>query len=102
MKCNEWAELICAFISLLVTAIIGMKQYRQSKRMEEFERRQDERDERRHAEGNKAQAVEFISKYYSDRGLIPLCAVAAMHNDLFFIHVRCTGTSVVSCRRYRI
>lgn len=84
MKCNEWAELICAFISLLVTAIIGMKQYRQSKRMEEFERRQDERDERRHAEGNKAQAVEFISKYYSDRGLIPLCAVAAMHNDLFY------------------
>ena len=51
--------------------------------MEEFERRQDERDERRHAEGNKAQAVEFISKYYTDRGLIPLCAVAAMHNALF-------------------
>lgn len=51
--------------------------------MEEFERRQDERDERRHAEGNKAQAVEFISKYYTDRGLIPLCAVAAMYNDLF-------------------
>ena len=83
MKCNEWAELICAVISLLVTAIIGMKQYCQSKRMEEFERRQDERDERRHAEGNKAQAVEFISKYYTDRGLIPLCAVAAMYNDLF-------------------
>ncbi|WP_368151659.1 hypothetical protein [Collinsella aerofaciens] len=51
--------------------------------MEEFERRQDERDERRHAEVNKAQAVEFISKYYTDRGLIPLCAVAAMYNDLF-------------------
>lgn len=84
MKCNEWAELICAFISLLVTAIIGMKQYCQSKRMEEFEHRQDERDERRHAEGNKAQAVEFVSRYYTDRGLIPLCAVAAMHNDLFY------------------
>ena len=84
MKCNELAELACAFISLLVTAIIGMKQYCQSKRMEEFERRQDERDERRHAEGNKAQAVEFISRHYSDRGLIPLCAVAAMHNDLFY------------------
>ena len=51
--------------------------------MEEFERRQDERDERRHAEGNKARAIEFISKHYADRGLIPLCAVAAMHNDLF-------------------
>ncbi len=83
MKFNEWAELICAVISLLVIAIIGMKQYCQSKRMEEFERRQDERDERRHAEGNKTQAVEFISKYYTDRGLIPLCAVAAMYNDLF-------------------
>lgn len=83
MKWNEWAELICAFISLFVTVIIGKKQSCQSKRMEEFERRQDERDERRHAEGNKARAIEFISKHYADRGLIPLCAVAAMHNDLF-------------------
>lgn len=84
MKWNELAELVCAFISLLVTAIIGKKQCCQSKRMEEFERRQDERDERRHAEGNRTKAVEFISRYYSDRGLIPLCAVAAMHNDLFY------------------
>lgn len=70
--------------------------------MEEFEHRQDERDERRHAEGNKAQAVEFVSRYYTDRGLIPLSAVAAMHNDFFIIHVRYTGTSVVSCRKFRI
>lgn len=83
MKWNELAELICAFIPLFVTVIIGKKQSCQSKRMEELERRQDERDERRHAEGNKAQAIEFISKHYADRGLIPLCAVAAMHNDLF-------------------
>lgn len=83
MKWNELAELICAFISLFVTVIIGKKQSCQSKRMEELERRQDERDECRHAEGNKAQATEFISKHYADRGLIPLCAVAAMHNDLF-------------------
>lgn len=83
MKWDELAELICAFISLFVTVIIGKKQSCQSKRMEEFERRQDERDERRPAEGNKAQAIEFISKHYADRGLIPLCAVAAMHNDLF-------------------
>lgn len=84
MKWNELAELICAVISLAVTVIIAKKQDCQSKRMEEFERRQDERDERRHAEGNRAQAVEFISKHYSNRGLIPLCAIAAMHNDLFY------------------
>lgn len=84
MKWNELAELACAFISLIATIVIAVMQICQSKRMEEFERRQDERDERRHAEGNKAQAVEFISRHYSDRGLIPLCAVAAMHNDLFY------------------
>ncbi len=83
MKWNECVELICAAISLFVTVVIGKKQYFQSKRMEEFERRQDERDERRHAEGNKAQAIEFISRHYADRGLIPLCAIAAMHKDLF-------------------
>lgn len=52
--------------------------------MEEFECRQDERDERRHAEGNMAHAVEYVSRYYSDRGLIPLCVVAAMHNNLIY------------------
>lgn len=75
-------EIICSLFSLIVTIAIAVMQIFQSKRMEEFERRQDERDERRHAEGNRAQAVEFISEHYSDRGLIPLCAVAAMHNNL--------------------
>lgn len=80
---NTLAELICSVISLALAFAVAVVQYCQSKRMEEFERRQDERDERRHAEGNKARAIEFISKHYADRGLIPLCAVAAMHNDLF-------------------
>lgn len=78
------AEFICSAISLIATIVIAFMQIRQSKRIEEFERRQDERDERRHTEGNRTKAVEFISRYYSDRGLIPLCAVAAMHNDLFY------------------
>lgn len=77
------AEIICSVISLVATVVIAIMQICQSTRMEEFERRQDERDERRHAEGNKAQAIEFISRHYADRGLIPLCAIAAMHNDLF-------------------
>lgn len=84
MEWIDWAELFCAAASFALAFIVAVVQYRQSKRMEKFERRQDERDERRHAEGNRTQAVEFISKYYSDRGLIPLCAIAAMHNDLFY------------------
>lgn len=47
-------------------------------------KRQDKRDEQRHQESVKAQAVSFISKYYKDRGLIPLCAIATMYNDLFY------------------
>ena len=84
MTCSDWISIICAFISLTATVVIAVLQWRQSKRMEEFECRQDERDERRHAEGVKSQAVSFISKYYADRGLIPLCAVAAMHSDLHY------------------
>lgn len=57
---------------------------RQSKKMADFEKRQDEREEQRYAENVKKQAVSFISKYYSNRGLIPLCAMAAMHNELFY------------------
>lgn len=83
MERDTLAEIICSAISLAATIVIAIMQIRQSKRMEEFEHRQDERDERRHAEGNKAQAIEFISMHYDDRGLIPLCAIAAMHNDLF-------------------
>ena len=67
-----------------MTIVIAGLQLWQSGRMEKFERRQDERDERRHAEEVKSQAVSFISKHYADRGLIPLCAMAAMHNDLYY------------------
>ena len=83
MERNTLAEIICSAISLFVTIVIAVIQIWQSWRMGKFEQRQDERDERRHAEGNRAQAIEFISSHYADRGLIPLCAVAAMHNDLF-------------------
>lgn len=84
MSCSDWISIICAGASLLVTIIIAGLQFWQSSRMNKFELRQDERDEQRHVESVKAQAVSFISKNYSDRGLIPLCAIAAMHNDLFY------------------
>ena len=43
---NTLAELICSVISLALAFAVAVVQYCQSKRMEEFERRQDERDER--------------------------------------------------------
>lgn len=53
MEWNDWAELFCAVASLALAIVVAIVQYCQGKRMEEFEHRQDERDERRHAEGNK-------------------------------------------------
>ena len=84
MSVSDWISIICAGVALIVTVIIAVLQIRQSNCMERFEKRQDKRDEQRHQESVKAQAVSFISKYYKDRGLIPLCAIATMYNDLFY------------------
>lgn len=83
MNWSDKISVFCSCASFVVTVIIGRLQIMQAKRMENFEKRQDERDEFRHMEKVKAQAVSFISKYYRHRGLIPLCAIAALYNDLF-------------------
>lgn len=81
---SDWISIISSIAALVTAIVIALMQIRQSNRMEAFERRQDERDEYRREEGVKAQAIAFISKYYPDRGLIPLCAIAAIHNSLFY------------------
>ena len=60
MSVSDWISIICAGVSLFVTIIIAILQFWQSSRMNKFELRQDERDEQRHAESVKAQAVSFI------------------------------------------
>lgn len=84
MSSSDWTSIMELILSLFITIAIAALQIWQSYRMEQFEKRQDARDEQRHQEGVKAQAVSFISRYYKDRGLIPLCAIAAMYNDLFY------------------
>lgn len=101
MSVSDWISIICAGVALIVTVIIAVLQIRQSNRMERFEKRQDKRDEERHQESVKAQAVSFISKYYKDRGLIPLCAIATMYNDLFSTE-RCIGNFAVALKRFKI
>lgn len=77
-------NIICSIASLGATVAIAILQLRQSHRMEIFEHRLDRRDEQRRAEKVKSQAVSFISKHYADINLIPLCAIAAMYNDLYY------------------
>lgn len=78
------AEFALSLSSIILSLIIFYYQYKQSCRIENFEKRQDKRDEERHAESIKSKAISFISKYYSERGLIPLCAIAAMHNEIYY------------------
>ena len=84
MSVSDGINIICAVVTFTTTIIIAELQFRQGHRKEQFEKRQDKRDEKRHAEEVKSRAVSFISKHYSDRALIPLCAIAAMHNELFY------------------
>lgn len=92
MTCSDWISIICASVSLVVTIVIAGLQLWQSQRMEKFERRQDERDERRHAEGVKSQAVSFISKHYADRGLIPYVRWRQCITTCITIRVECTAS----------
>lgn len=84
MGISEWIGIISATLSLIVTIIIAILQMRQNNRLNKLEQQQKEKDEKRYNENIKAQVSEFISKYYKDRGLIPLCAIAAMYNDSYF------------------
>ena len=84
MSISDWISIISSSIALVVTIIIAILQIHQSNRMEKFEKRQDERDENRHAEEVKTRAISFISNNYDNKELIPLCAIAAMYNELYY------------------
>lgn len=84
MDVSDWISLIGALASLVLTIVIAVVQYKQSKKIASMERAWDERDERRRVQEVKASAVSFISRYYVDRELIPLCAIAAMYNPLLY------------------
>lgn len=83
MSYSDIIGATCAIISVFVAIVIGIAQYCQGKRLEAFETRQDERDELRLREKVQLAANSFIARHYEERGLIPLCAIAAMYNPSF-------------------
>ena len=77
-----------SIISLIVAVIIGFLQIQQGKRMEAFEKRQDERDERRRKDEIYAEATRFIQKYNksgheSEIYLLPLCIAAYKYDPIY-------------------
>ena len=99
LSVSDWISIVSSIASLILAIIITVVQYKQSERMYAFERRLDERDECRHAEEIRAQVASFIIKYGDQIDLIPLCVIAAMHDD---IHARCTVSSTVLLARFRV
>lgn len=80
--------LIISAISLIVALIIGILQVKQGNRTEQFQRRQDERDEQRHNDEIYAEATRFIQKYNkygheSEIYLLPLCIAAYQYNPTY-------------------
>ena len=79
------ASLVVSLISLVVAFCIGRMQINQSNRISEFEKRQDARDEARHADAVYAEATRFIQKYNqgdhnAEIFLLPLCVAAYRYN----------------------
>ncbi len=68
MSVSDGINIICAIVTLITTIIIAELQFRQGQRMEEFEKRQDKRDEKRHAEEVKSRAVSFYFKTLFGQG----------------------------------
>lgn len=82
-------SMLCSVISLIASIIIAVVQYKQSKRQQEFEKRQDDRDEKRYTANLNAEATKFLQKYNSEDGeiselcLLPLCVMASKYNPIF-------------------
>ena len=48
--------------------------------MAKFEKRQDERDEKRFKEEVDSKVVKFVTKYHKEIGLLPLCLMATLYD----------------------
>lgn len=78
-------------IEVVITCVIGIWQIYIAKKMKDFEKRQDERDELRRKENVFAEATRFIQKYNqnsyeSEILLLPYCVAAYKYNPTFPYH----------------
>lgn len=84
----KYPDLIVALISLTVAIALGICQVCQANRVEAFERRLNDRDEKRYKDLVYSQATQFIQKYSvgeqeAEIHLLPLCIAAYKHNLVY-------------------
>lgn len=78
-------------IEVVITCVIGIWQIYIAKKMKDFEKRQDERDELRRKENVFTEVTRFIQKYNqsgyeSEILLLPYCVAAYKYNPTFPYH----------------
>lgn len=84
----KYPDLIVALISLTVAIALGICQVCQANRVEAFERRLNDRDEKRYKDLVYSQATQFIQKYSvgeqeAEIHLLPLCIAAYKYNLVY-------------------
>lgn len=87
----EYVSLGIAILSVIVAVIVGCGQIHIARKMDEFEKRQDKRDEKRRYDEIYAEATRFIQKYNKNDHnaeiyLLPLCVAAYKYNPVYPYH----------------
>ncbi len=83
LSVSDTIALVGAIASIVLTVVVAVVQYQQSKKMAEMEMQINQKEEQRHQEDVDSQAARFLITYGHDRYRLPLCAIAAMYDDTF-------------------
>ncbi len=83
-KIESPVSVFCAIAGLIVTIIIAVVQYKQGKKMEKLEIKQNETEKKHREQRIKAERDAFIMKYHNENGeiyLLPLCWISSVYNS---------------------
>lgn len=90
MSLFDCVNLISAPLAVATAVAVAFAQWRQGRQMhaqgeraERFERTQVECSDQRRDDAFRAEAARFLSKNHEESGLVPLCAIAAMHDATY-------------------
>ena len=83
-KIESPVSVFCAIAGLIATIIIAVVQYKQGKKMEKLEIKQNETEKKHREQRIKAERDSFIMKYHNENGeifLLPLCWISSVYNS---------------------
>ena len=86
MTLDLWVQIGCAAVptifTIALTIYLAVRDHKHDKRIDGIAEEQRQIENLRHHDNTDAAARTFIHKYNSKRGLIPLCAIASMYDNV--------------------